>query len=58
MKDVSSLTKVDGYSSWREAEAIDLAEELKRRLTALQNPEECSSARKLICNLNKVSFKI
>lgn len=55
MKDISALAKEDGYAAWRQAEAADLASELEKRLKYLQNPIDCSSAKKLICNLNKVS---
>ncbi|KAK6621299.1 hypothetical protein RUM43_011605 [Polyplax serrata] len=53
MKDISELAKEDGFAAWRQAEAADLASELEKRLKYLQNPIDCSSAKKLICNLNK-----
>ena len=31
---------------------------IQDRLTSLQNPDDCGSARKLLCNLNKVREKI
>lgn len=55
VKDMSSLSKVDGLSSWRAAEAASLASELEKRLKYLQNPKDCDKAKKLVCNLNKVS---
>jgi glycoprotein 6-alpha-L-fucosyltransferase len=52
--DLGTLSEVDGYAAWREKEANDLSDLVQRRLDYLQNPEDCSSARKLVCNLNKV----
>ncbi|KAL0266815.1 UNVERIFIED_CONTAM: hypothetical protein PYX00_009258 [Menopon gallinae] len=52
-KDLYQLGEVDGYASWREAEAHSLAKELERRLKHLQNPKDCSTAKKIVCNLNK-----
>ena len=54
--DLKRLSDLDGLGSWREKEANDLSDLIQRRLHALQHPDECSKARKLICNLNKVSF--
>jgi len=51
--DLQLLQEHDGYQAWREREAVDLSGLVQDRLTALQNPEDCSSARKLLCNLNK-----
>lgn len=48
------LSKVDGYADWREKEAQDLSDLVQKRLHNLQNPPDCASARKLVCNLNKV----
>ncbi len=48
------LSKLDGLGTWREQEAADLSNLVQKRLHALQNPPDCSKARKLICNLNKV----
>ena len=44
---------MDGFKSWREKEAKDLSDLVQKRLHALQNPKDCSSAKKLICKLNK-----
>lgn len=55
LKDITSLTEVDGYSAWREKEAYSLSDLVQRRLKHLQNPSDCNNAKKLICNLNKVS---
>ena len=50
---LNELSEVDGFKSWREKEAKDLSELVQKRLHALQNPKDCSTAKKLICKLNK-----
>lgn len=52
---VDDMPEADGYEKWRTAEAADLASLVQRRLTYLQNPPDCENARKIVCNLNKVS---
>ncbi|XP_065344021.1 alpha-(1,6)-fucosyltransferase isoform X2 [Cloeon dipterum] len=47
------LSEVDGFADWRIKESQDLSDLLQKRLHDLQNPKDCSSARKLVCNLNK-----
>lgn len=54
LNDMDQLQKIDGYEQWRRTEAESLSELVQRRLTHLQNPEDCSQARKLVCRLNKV----
>lgn len=54
VNDIDRLEKIDGYSHWRSTEAENLSGLVQRRLTYLQNPEDCSKARKLVCRLNKV----
>nr|CAD7407073.1 unnamed protein product [Timema poppensis] len=51
--DLQSLAEVDGFAAWREQEANELSDLVQRRLEYLQNPADCSQARKLTCNLNK-----
>ena len=51
---LDELSKVDGFKTWRENEAKELSDLVQKRLFALQNPEDCSTARKLICNFNKL----
>lgn len=51
--DLSSLQKADRYDEWREKEAAELSDLVQRRLHHLQNPQDCSQARKLVCSLNK-----
>lgn len=54
VNDMDHLQKIDGYEQWRRNEAESLSDLVQRRLKYLQNPKDCSSARKLICRLNKV----
>ena len=54
LSDMDKLRQIDGYEAWRHQEAADLSSLVQRRLHYLQNPKDCSSARKLICKLNKV----
>ena len=51
--DVDVLAEVDGHAEWRLKESKALSDLVQNRLKALQNPEDCSSAKKLVCNLNK-----
>ena len=51
--DLEQLRASDGFEEWREKEAKDLSALVQARLHFLQNPADCSSARKLVCNLNK-----
>ncbi|XP_012276842.1 alpha-(1,6)-fucosyltransferase [Orussus abietinus] len=51
--DMERLAQVDGYNEWREKEAQDLSDLVQRRFKYLQNPSDCSKAKKLICSLNK-----
>lgn len=55
--DVEQLAEVDGYSTWREKESNDLSNLVQERFRYLQNPENCNTAKKLLCNLNKVRQK-
>jgi len=51
--DLEHLAEVDGHADWRLQEARELESLVQKRLTSLQNPPNCASARKLLCNLNK-----
>uniref|UniRef100_A0A182YJU6 Alpha-(1,6)-fucosyltransferase n=1 Tax=Anopheles stephensi TaxID=30069 RepID=A0A182YJU6_ANOST len=53
LTDIDRMRTVDGYEAWRHREATDLSDLVQKRLTRLQNPENCSTARKLLCRLNK-----
>ena len=47
-----SMIEEDGYQTFREKEALDLSSLIQKRLFDLQNPKNCSSNKKLLCNLN------
>uniref|UniRef100_UPI00358F6366 alpha-(1,6)-fucosyltransferase isoform X2 n=1 Tax=Myxine glutinosa TaxID=7769 RepID=UPI00358F6366 len=51
--DLELLSESDGRDEWRAREAQQLTEIVQKRLRLLQNPPDCSSARKLVCNINK-----
>ena len=53
IRDLDVLAENDGYAEWRQNESKALSSIVQNRLKALQNPKDCSSARKLVCNLNK-----
>ncbi|XP_011496269.1 PREDICTED: alpha-(1,6)-fucosyltransferase, partial [Ceratosolen solmsi marchali] len=50
---VDKLSNIDGYAKWREKESFEISELVQKRFSYLQNPQNCSSAKKLICNINK-----
>lgn len=54
MNDIDTMQTLDGYEDWRQKESEALSGLVQRRLNYLQNPEDCSQARKLVCRLNKV----
>lgn len=41
------------HRQWREKEHNELSQLVQRRIHKLQNPKDCASAKKLICQLNK-----
>ena len=53
LADLADLAAADGFEQWRVQESKDLGDLVQKRLTALQNPEDCESAKKLVCSLNK-----
>lgn len=55
LNDMDEMQRIDGYEQWRRQESESLSDLVQRRLTHLQNPEDCSKARKLVCRLNKVN---
>lgn len=55
LHDIEQLAEVDGYATWREKEANDLSNLVQERFRYLQNPENCDTAKKLVCGLNKVN---
>ncbi|XP_043204524.1 alpha-(1,6)-fucosyltransferase-like [Amphibalanus amphitrite] len=52
--DLANLTVADGWETWRRREADQLGDLMRRRIDFLQNPPDCATAKKLVCNLNKV----
>lgn len=54
LNDMDEMQRIDGYEQWRRQESESLSDLVQRRLTHLQNPEDCGKARKLVCRLNKV----
>lgn len=57
ISDIKRMQEVDGYESWRYKESTALSDLVQKRLTQLQNPDDCGTAQKLVCRLNKVSLK-
>lgn len=51
---MSSIADVDGFADWRKIENVALSNLVQRRLKYLQNPKDCKTAKKLVCDLNKV----
>jgi len=51
--DLEKLKESDGHEDWRQTESKELSALVQARLKYLQNPADCDSARKLVCNLNK-----
>ena len=56
LSDLERMRENDGHDPWRRTEARDLSELVQTRLRALQHPEDCSSAKKLVCSLNKCGY--
>ncbi|KAK8740412.1 hypothetical protein OTU49_002897, partial [Cherax quadricarinatus] len=51
--DLWVLGQLDGEASRKEQEAKELSDLMQNRLHRLQNPENCATAKKLLCNLNR-----
>jgi len=51
--DFEKLIAMDGVQSIRDNAATSLSQLVQKRLKNLQNPDDCESARKLVCSLNK-----
>ena len=51
--DLYNLSQSSGTGDWRFHESKDLGDIVQRRLYHLQNPADCSTAQKVVCNLNK-----
>ena len=52
--DLANVSRADGWEAWRRREADQLADLMRRRIDFLQNPADCATAKKVVCNLNKV----
>ena len=52
--DLEQLRSSDGFEEWRKRKSKELSDLVQARLHVLQNPANCSSARKLLCNLNSL----
>nr|CAG4642401.1 EOG090X03KK [Evadne anonyx] len=53
LNNLDELSNMEEHGKWRAAEARALSDLVQKRLHHLQNPSDCSKARKLVCNLNK-----
>ncbi|XP_064621833.1 alpha-(1,6)-fucosyltransferase-like isoform X2 [Lineus longissimus] len=53
LSDLGVLSESDGAKEWREKEAKDLMDYINKRFKQLQNPKDCKTAKKVVCNLNK-----
>ena len=53
LADLQQMKENDGYENWRTQEAENLSGLVQKRLSDLQNPSDCQTAKKLLCNLNK-----
>ncbi|KAL3875017.1 hypothetical protein ACJMK2_037959 [Sinanodonta woodiana] len=51
--DLKSLSSVDDMEEWRNNESRELGELVQRRFHYIQNPADCSKAKKIVCNLGK-----
>ena len=50
---MEQLEENDGFSAWRKEEYQTLHSQVQSAITHLQNPTDCSRAKKLICHLNQ-----
>eukprot|EP00057_Strongylocentrotus_purpuratus_P029727 XP_011684201.1 PREDICTED: alpha-(1,6)-fucosyltransferase-like [Strongylocentrotus purpuratus] len=48
--DNNTLSQGDGNSSWKQNESKKLSNLIQQRLHFLQNPPDCSKAKKIVCN--------
>ncbi|XP_062585008.1 alpha-(1,6)-fucosyltransferase-like [Saccostrea cucullata] len=51
--DFLNLRSVDGMEQWRKKESQKLTDLVQKRFHYLQNPKDCSKAKKIVCNLSK-----
>lgn len=53
LNDLRNLSSLDGLAEWRSREAKELEDIVQKRLYHLQNPKDCKTAKKVVCDLNK-----
>lgn len=53
LNDMDELRANDGYDQWRTTELQSLSDLVQKRIHYIQHPQDCNSARKLVCRLNK-----
>ncbi len=53
MVELYNLSISNNYGEWRRNEASSLAERVQQRFMELQNPSDCASKKKIICDLGK-----
>uniref|UniRef100_A0A1A9ZI66 Alpha-(1,6)-fucosyltransferase n=1 Tax=Glossina pallidipes TaxID=7398 RepID=A0A1A9ZI66_GLOPL len=53
LSDMERMRELDGYEVWRHEESQTLSDLVQKRLHYLQNPADCSKARKLVCKLEQ-----
>jgi len=51
--DLEELEEHPAIAKWKKQTAVDLAQLVQKRFHSLQNPKNCKTARKLICDLTK-----
>ncbi|EDO43595.1 predicted protein [Nematostella vectensis] len=51
--DLEKMNSLDGKSKWQWSEHEELSRIVQERIKKLQNPKDCSTSKKLICQLNK-----
>ncbi|XP_074644328.1 alpha-(1,6)-fucosyltransferase-like [Tubulanus polymorphus] len=51
--DIKLLRESNGAKQWRRTESKKLTELVQNRFHTLQNPKDCKTAKKVLCNLNK-----
>jgi glycoprotein 6-alpha-L-fucosyltransferase len=50
---VYNISLSDNNGEWRRNEAHKLRDKVRQRIHEMQNPSQCSKARKILCDLNK-----
>ncbi|XP_012939134.1 alpha-(1,6)-fucosyltransferase [Aplysia californica] len=53
LDDFEKLRTASGSEEWRHRRSMELGSLVQRRLAYLQNPKDCESAKKVVCNLHK-----